>query len=60
VNDTNQPPSPGGDPAQPPPDLPRPAADKQKGQVKDPASYGPVEERETPAPDGAPEPHQIF
>jgi hypothetical protein len=62
MSDATQPPVPGGDPAQPPPDLPVPASDKHKDQVKgqDPATYGPIEERESPAPEGAPEPHQIF
>jgi hypothetical protein len=64
MSDATQPPVPGGDPAQPPPDLPVPTADKDKdkGQAKgqDPATYGPIEGREIPAPEGASEPHQIF
>jgi hypothetical protein len=62
MSDETQPPVPGGDPAQPPPDLPVPTSDKHKGRpkVQDPATYGPIERRETPAPEGAPEPHQIF
>ena len=62
MSDANQPPIPGGDPAQPPPDLPVPPKDKRKGQVKsqDPATYGAIEDREIPAPEGASKPHQIF
>jgi hypothetical protein len=62
MSDASQPPTPGGDPAQPPPDLPVPTSDKRKGQAKgqDHTGYGPIEGRELPAAEGAPEPHQIF
>jgi hypothetical protein len=62
MSDATQPPVPGGDPAQPPPDLPVPTADPDKGQGKgqDRSTYGPIEGKEIPPPAGAPEPHQIF
>jgi hypothetical protein len=62
MSKASQPPVPGGDPAQPPPDLPVPAPEKHKDQGKDGdhATYGPIEGRDRPAPEGATEPHQIF
>lgn len=66
MSNADHPPSPGGDPAQPPPDLPAPGANQNKGTVKvkdgskDKSVYGPVGGREVPAPEGAPKPHEIF
>lgn len=66
MSNADRPPVPGGDPAQPPPDLPAPGVDQNKGDVKvkgarkDKSAYAPVTDREVPAPEGAPKPHQIF
>jgi len=61
-SNADQPPVPGGDPDQPPSDLPTPkkgeAASTPKG--KDKTGYAPIATEETPRPEGAPKPHQIF
>jgi hypothetical protein len=59
-NDT--PPSPGGDPDQPPGDLPAPppGGSESDPKGKDKTGYGHIGNKETPPPDGAPPPHEIF
>lgn len=64
TDSADQPPVPGGDPDQPPSDLPRPtkkgSTNENKGKDKDKTGYGPIAKEETPRPEGAPEPHQIY
>ncbi len=59
---TDQPPVSGGDPDQPPNDLPTPPGSRGRRdtQDKDKAGYGHIGNKEVPRPKGAPPPHQIF
>jgi hypothetical protein len=58
---TDQPPSPGGDPDQPPSDLPTPnAQDKGKDKPQDQEGFGHIGRKNVPASKGTPEPHEIF
>jgi hypothetical protein len=59
---TDQPPVPGGDPDQPPSDLPVPPERGSTSQPKekDKTGYGHIPKEETPRPEGAPKPHQIY
>lgn len=61
-NNTDQPPVPGGDPDQPPNDLPIPPSrdDTRDTQNKNKGGYGHIGNKEVPAPKGAPPPHEIF
>jgi hypothetical protein len=63
--DRDAPPSPGGDPAQPPQDLPTPRAGQDKGKDKeknadDQDGYGPIGKKDVPSSPDTPEPHQIY
>jgi hypothetical protein len=61
-NSNDQPPTPGGDPDQPPSDLPVPPTGQEEGQPKgkDKKGYGHTGNNDVPPPEGAPPPHQIF
>lgn len=63
-NSTDQPPVPGGDPDQPPSDLPKPTKGKGEQASKptgaDKTGYAHIATEETPRPEGAPKPHQIY
>ena len=55
----DQPPTPGGDPDQPPSDLPVPRTGQKETKKRD-RGYGHIETDDEPRPEGAPQPHQIF
>jgi hypothetical protein len=57
-NRPNQPPTPGGDPDQPPTDLPNPRPGQDKG--KDKVGFGHIGNKDVPSSDRSPEPHNIF
>jgi hypothetical protein len=58
---SNEPPSPGGDPDQPPSDLPKPPAHPDTDETKGRKSgFGHIGNKDVPRPEGAPPPHQIF
>jgi hypothetical protein len=58
---TDQPPTPGGDPDQPPSDLPDPAVKQDKDDGKGTKSgFGHIGNKQVPRPKGAPPPHEIF
>ena len=61
-NSTDQPPVPGGDPDQPPNDLPTPPSsdDTRDTPDKNKAGYGHIGNKEVPRPKGSPQPRQIF
>jgi hypothetical protein len=60
-NSSDEPPIPGGDPDQAPPDLPKPKGDgKPNAKVQDPKEYGHVDVEDRPEGEGKPKPHQIF
>jgi hypothetical protein len=61
-NTADRPPTPGGDPDQPPSDLPAPPAGGTESDPKgkDKTGYGHIGNKETPPPEGAPKPHEIF
>jgi hypothetical protein len=62
-NSADQPPVPGGDPDQPPNDLPAPPSSGKDGGdkgKKDKSGYGHIGNKEVPRPEGSPPPHQIF
>ena len=61
-SNADQPPVPGGDPDQPPNDLPKPTKGGSTTETKgkDKTAYGPIATEETPRPEGAPKPHQIY
>jgi hypothetical protein len=61
-NSADQPPALGGDPDQPPNDLPVSPVGKDQDDKpkKDKSGYGHIGNKEVPRPDGAPPPHQIF
>jgi hypothetical protein len=58
----DQSPAPGGDPDPPPSDLPVPrkGGSIRKSQGEDKTGYGHIAKEETPRPEGAPKPHQIY
>ena len=60
--DANEPPIPGGDPDQPPGDLPAPPAGGAESdpKEKDKTGYGHIGNKETPPAEGSPKPHEIF
>jgi hypothetical protein len=61
-NHLDRPPTPGGDPDQPPTDLPTPRAgqDKGKDKTKDKEGFGHIGNKDVPSSKETPEPHQIF
>jgi len=60
-NSSDEPPLPGGDPDQPPSDLPKPSRDgKPNTKVQDPKEYGHVDVEDRPEGEARPKPHQIF
>jgi hypothetical protein len=58
----DQPPAPGGDPDQPPADLPAPrdGQDHVSDRTNDKEGFGHIGNKDVPASKGTPEPHQIF
>jgi hypothetical protein len=60
-NSPDEPPIPGGDPDQPPPDLPKPRrGGNTKPKVQDPREYGHVGVEDRPESEERPKPRQIF
>jgi hypothetical protein len=62
ASQVDQPPSPGGDPDQPPKDLPTPRSGQDEGsdKTKDKEGFGHIGRKNVPSTKGAPEPHEIF
>jgi hypothetical protein len=58
----DQPPAPGGDPDQPPTDLPAPRTgqDRDPGGMNDKDGFGHIGNKDVPSSKGTPKPHQIF
>lgn len=61
-NSSDEPPVPGGDPDQPPPDLPQPAqgGDRPPNTTQKPGEYGHVGVDDRPPAKDRPKPRQIF
>jgi len=61
---SNQPPKPGGDPAQQPKNLPTPRPDRDRAKdtedEKGVEGYGRIPKKEVPPSKGTPRPHQIY